>query len=383
MAESTPLDRNWLRRLRRNLRSWYQANARELPWRSTSDPYRIWISEIMLQQTTVAAVIPYFHRFFQRFPKVETLAEAEESEVLRYWEGLGYYSRARNIHKTSQQIVDVHAGRFPDQVETLTQLPGIGRYTAGAISSFAFDQPAPIVEANTKRLYSRLLGLQGDLRTSERQQALWEFAEQLLPRKAPGQFNQALMELGGTICSINDPGCETCPIRSCCRAFAEGLQAEIPARAVPPAVTPLTEASIAVRRNGRYLLRRRKQGERWARLWDFPRYSIDHQHLPSSSSRAGKDSNSVRQQDWQRSRKQLAADLLEQTGIEAELGEMRIEVRHSVTRYRIRLFCFVATHRSGTLNRTEELSWVRPSEFVDYPLSVTGRKFAKLLSTKS
>lgn len=155
-------DRSRMTRLRRNLSRWYAANGRELPWRATHDPYRIWISEIMLQQTTVAAVIPYFERFLEQFPTVEVLAAADENEVLRMWEGLGYYSRARNIHRTARQLVAERKGTFPHDAVELQQLPGIGRYTAGAIASFAFDERAPIVEANTLRLYSRLLGYDGD-----------------------------------------------------------------------------------------------------------------------------------------------------------------------------------------------------------------------------
>ena len=166
-------------RFRRGVRSWYKRNARDLPWRSTADAYRVWISEIMLQQTTVAAVLPYFERFVARFPSLAALAAAEEEEVLKYWEGLGYYSRARNLHKTARQLLSGHAGRFPESVEELQALPGIGRYTAGAIASFAFGLPAPIVEANTLRLYCRLMGYRGNPRGSEGQRLLWQFAKRV------------------------------------------------------------------------------------------------------------------------------------------------------------------------------------------------------------
>src|SRR5580704_2948280 len=173
------------RRFRRALAAWYGRHARPLPWRNTNDPYRIWISEIMLQQTTVVAVVPYFERFLKRFPTLALLAAAKEEEVLRLWEGLGYYSRARNIHKTARRIVSEHDGGFPDSVEALRELPGIGRYTAGAIASFAFQRPAPILEANTLRLYSRLLGFRGDPRSAAGQKLLWDFATQIVPRTRP------------------------------------------------------------------------------------------------------------------------------------------------------------------------------------------------------
>ena len=240
--ESIDFDANRLRRLRSGLTRWYARNARDLPWRRTGDAYSIWISEIMLQQTTVATVIPYFERFLKSFPTIGKLARAAEDEVLRHWEGLGYYSRARNIHKTARQLAAEQGGRFPESVEELVQLPGIGRYTAGAIASFAFDVRAPIVEANTLRLYCRLLGYDGDPRSTAGQRLLWEFAERILPRSHAGRFNQALMELGGTLCTPSEPDCETCPVRSCCTAFAQGRQAEIPVRARRPEVTAVTEA---------------------------------------------------------------------------------------------------------------------------------------------
>ena len=179
-------DARSLAQFRRGLIAWYPRNARPLPWRKSADPYRIWISEIMLQQTTVAAVVPYFERFLARFPTLAALAQANEQDVLRLWEGLGYYSRARNIHKTARVIVRELGGLFPDEVARLAELPGIGRYTAGAIASFAFDRRAPIVEANTLRLYCRLLGFRGDPRSAAGQKLLWEFAGLILPRESRG-----------------------------------------------------------------------------------------------------------------------------------------------------------------------------------------------------
>lgn len=226
------IDANWLHRLRVALRRWHVGNGRDLPWRNCRDPYKVWISEIMLQQTTVAAVKPYFERFLKRFPNIAALAAADEADVLRLWEGLGYYSRARNLRKGAQAIV-ANGGVFPDSVEELLPLPGIGRYTAGAIVSFAFDRPAPILEANTLRLYCRLLGFRDDPRSAAGQRVLWSFAEQLVPTKSPGEFNQALMDLGATVCTPTEPHCDECPVASYCRALAEQAQSKIPA-AKPP-----------------------------------------------------------------------------------------------------------------------------------------------------
>ena len=312
----------------------------------------------MLQQTTVAAVVPYFERFLARFPNVHDLAAADESEVLKLWEGLGYYSRARNIHKAAKTVVDQHGGIFPNDVAALQDLPGIGRYTAGAIASFAFDQRAPIVEANTLRLYSRLLGFDGDPRSTEGQQRLWSFAEAILPKSRPGRFNQALMELGASVCSPKLPDCEHCPVSGFCGAFRDQTQATIPRLAKRVEITAVTEASVAVRRNKSYLLRRRSPGERWAGLWDFVRFELSAiDDIP-----------------------EIVAAVHRQTGLQVDLGPQLAELKHGVTRYRITLKCFTAETVSGTLRSGEEWQWVKSASFGEYPLSVTGRKFAKLLS---
>ncbi|MBS0204667.1 MAG: A/G-specific adenine glycosylase [Planctomycetes bacterium] len=344
---------------RKPLIRWYEQHARDLPWRRTHDPYQIWISEIMLQQTTVTAVIPYFERFLARFPTVHDLAAADEAEVLKLWEGLGYYSRARNIHKAARVVVDRHDGVFPAELAKLQDLPGIGRYTAGAIASFAFDQRAPIVEANTLRLYCRLLGYDGDPRSTAGQQVLWTFAERVLPKSRPGRFNQALMELGATICTPREPACEQCPVSGFCGAFRDQTQASIPQLAKRAQITAITEASIAVRRNKAYLLRRRSHGERWAGLWDFVRFELPSsvEDLPA-----------------------IAAEVQQQTGLRIDLGPQLAELKHGVTRYRITLKCFAAESVSGQLRPGEEWQWVKVADFHEFPLSVTGRKFAKLLA---
>jgi A/G-specific adenine glycosylase len=318
----------------------------------------------MLQQTTVAAVIPYFERFLTRFPTLLELAAAPESDVLRMWEGLGYYSRARNIHKAAQHIIQQHQGNFPNDLETLQSLPGIGRYTAGAIASFAFDRVAPIVEANTLRLYSRLLGYEGDPRSKEGQQILWSFAEAILPRQSPGQVNQALMELGATICSPREPKCEICPVHEYCRAFHDKTQASIPRPKQTIAITEVTEVSIAIRRGSEFLLRRRTANERWAGLWDFIRFEID-----SNKNRVNLE--------------HLTQTVLDRTGLSVQLGSQLTEMRHGVTRYQITLKCFTAQRIKGRLKASEEWNWVKPNQFSEYALSVTARKFADQLISEA
>ena len=371
---NSPLSPPWLRRFRSALIRWYARHARDLPWRRTRDPYRVWISEIMLQQTTVVAVIPYYERFLARFPIVESLAAAREEDVLKLWEGLGYYSRARNLHAAARQIVAERGGEFPPEVDALRALPGVGRYTAGAIASFAFDRRAPIVEANTLRLYSRLLGYRGDPRSAAGQELLWDFAERILPTRAAGRFNQALMELGATVCTPIDPACEVCPVKSSCRACAHGAQADIPLPKSRPDVTQVVEACVAVRKGGRYLLRRRGEDERWGGLWDFPRIELNgHATASEHPARNGAISPEIQ--------RHLRQEVRSLTGVDSEVDRLVTEIRHSVTRFRIRLLCFEAAHRGGRLNgRADALRWVRPDEFEHVPLSVSGRKLARLLA---
>src|SRR4051794_31592807 len=220
MASREEPDRDplWLDRVRLGLVSWYARGHRNLPWREDRDPYRIFVSETMLVQTTVAAVLPYFERFLARFPDVRALAEADEAEVLKVWEGLGYYRRARQLHAAARAIVDAHGGAFPDDPEAIRALPGVGRYIAGAILSFAFDRPAPIVEANTQRVLARWLAWRQDLKASASQARLWRAAERLVPATGAGRFNHAFMELGALVCTPRTPLCLVCPVVAECRA---------------------------------------------------------------------------------------------------------------------------------------------------------------------
>ncbi|MDB5390231.1 MAG: A/G-specific adenine glycosylase [Planctomycetaceae bacterium] len=358
------LDPAVAQKFRKSLKARYARYGRNLPWRETQDPYHCWISEIMLQQTTVVAVVPYFDRFLTRFPTVHELAAAEEAEVMRYWEGLGYYSRARNIHKAAKHVSAELNGAFPNLVDKLQELPGIGRYTAGAIRSFAFDLPAPIVEANTLRLYCRLLGFDGDPRAREGQNRLWSFAEELVPANQPGKFNQALMELGAVVCTPTNPKCSECPVSFACQAFVTGRQTEIPLPAVRPVVTAVTELSAIVRRAGQYLVYHRAHGERWAGLWDFPRFPLDESLVKA----------------LKRHPASLEKILAERLGIQIVAGDLLTEICHSVTRYRITLRAFQCEHLTGEISESVgEYRWLDADEVHALPLSVTGRKLAKLL----
>jgi len=356
-----PFDGQWLRGFRRRLKAWFDRNAREMPWRGTRDPYAIWVSEIMLQQTQVETVKPFFQRFMAKLPTIAALAAADEQQVLLLWEGLGYYRRARHLHAAARKIVAKHNGLFPTDPMAVAGLPGIGRYTAGAILSITFDQRRPILEANTIRLFSRLLAYDGQAVSAAGQKLLWAAAEAVLPVHDVGCFNQALMELGSEVCRNRAPRCDECPVARFCAARRRGLQNEIPRPKPRPRFENVSEAAVLVRRRGRVLVIQWPEGRRWAGLWDFPRFTI-HNDEPAAIRRV------------------LAANVLRMTGVTIVPGEHCKTVRHGVTRFRITLECYEArytSHHGGGEGFVQK--WVRPAELEHLPLSSTGRMLAQLM----
>lgn len=251
----------------RRLISWFGKHARDLPWRRTKDPYAILVSEAMLQQTQAATVIPYFERWMQHFPTVESLAAAEEQQVLRLWAGLGYYARARNLLKTARSIAREHGGVVPSTVAGLRNLPGIGPYTAGAIAAFAFDLPAPALDANVIRVTSRLVDLQSPVDTASGRQSLEDFLQALLPKKGSGAVVAALMELGALLCLPRTPGCGSCPVRDFCRATEP---AKLPRKRPRPETIEISENCAFILKDGRVLLEQRTE-KKWKGLWTLPR----------------------------------------------------------------------------------------------------------------
>ena len=256
--------------LRRRLTRWYARAKRDLPWRRTRDPYAVWVSEVMLQQTQVDRVKEFFARFMRRFPAVGDLAAAREAEVLKHWEGLGYYRRARQLHAAAKAVIADHGGEFPRSVDGLRSLPGIGRYTAGAIASIAFDHPAPIVEANSRRVLARVAGHEQPVGGAG-DEPIWEIASAVVPKRGAGVFNQALMDLGAMVCTPTRPLCERCPLKGDCAAVEQGRVAEIPVMAAPRATKEIRETAVVTRCGDRVLVIRRGPGEWWEGLWDFPR----------------------------------------------------------------------------------------------------------------
>jgi A/G-specific adenine glycosylase len=350
--------------LRRRLLTWYAEHKRDLPWRQSSDPYRVWLSEIMLQQTQVATVRNYFERFTRTFPDSHSLAAADEVEVLRLWEGLGYYRRARQLHAAAKKIVDEYGGKFPSELPALQELPGVGRYTAGAIASIAFDRRAPILEANTVRLLSRLIAFRGNPHSTTGQRQLWRVAEEVLPQKLVAEFNQALMELGSLVCTPSEPSCPTCPLSTVCAAFAGGLQHEIPLAKPRKVYTDRREAAVIVRKNGSVLVRQCATDERWAGLWDFPRFTVEAEGPLFA-------------------KEEIAAKVASQTGIECAPRGLLKTMKHGVTRYRITLDCYQAAYVSGRVRSTKgaPVRWLHVGELPSLPLSTTGRRIANLIGS--
>lgn len=278
VAKSMTLASGQLAPLRRNLLAWYRAHRRDLPWRRGRDPYRIWLAEIMLQQTRITTVLPYYQRFLARFPTLHDLARAREGEVLKSWAGLGYYSRARNLHRAAKQIVAAHKARFPSNIEHALALPGIGHYTAAAILSVAFDVPLAALDGNVARVLSRLFAIRGDLRAPAAWKRLARVAQQLLPPQFSGDWNQALMELGETICTPRSPQCALCPISRHCKACAGGLQEQLPAiRRKRKAVRMRIAAAVLLDPRGRTLLTKTPGAHDsavFSRLWQFPAIAV-------------------------------------------------------------------------------------------------------------
>jgi A/G-specific adenine glycosylase len=356
-------DPAWFRLFHRRLGAWFDHHAKDLPWRRRQDAYAVWISEIMLQQTQVATVCGYFERFLQAFPTVDDLAQADEEQVLRLWEGLGYYRRARQLHAAAKILVTEHDGEFPRDLETARRLPGIGRYTAGAILSIAYDIPQPILEANTIRVFSRLLGYEGDPHSSAGRKLLWSMAESVIPRKRPGRLNQALMELGREVCKARNPLCDRCPVAPLCNALEKGLQDRIPQPKAKPKIEEVREAAVVVRRRGRVLLVKRGDGGRWAGLWDFPRFPLETEH-PAAR------------------RKELIEGVRRLTGVTIAPGELLQTLRHSVTRFRITLECYAGEYVSlACESPSPQVKWVQIAELSKYPLNTTGRNIAFFISS--
>lgn len=356
-----------------SLLAWFDAHARELPWRKTLDPYAIWVSEIMLQQTQVAAVIPYFGRWMKELCDVSALAGATEQQVLKLWEGLGYYSRVRNMQKAAQIIVEKHQGVFPNRFEDVFALPGIGRYTAGAITSIAFNQQNPVLDGNVIRVLCRLVGLKKDPRERTTNQHLWMLAQELVTQAAKlkcgatgvsnnsirisgncSRLNQALMELGALVCTPRNPTCEPCPATSLCRAKQLGQVAQIPNLGPRPETTKRRFVSFIISHNNRFLIQQRAGGTVNGGLWEFPNVECK-EPIP------------------------LARLISNTFGVEPTAAEPFHTIQHSITRYRITLEAYRLHLKIRPRFATAESRWVAQGDLLRFPFPSAHRKLVELL----
>jgi A/G-specific adenine glycosylase len=351
----------------RSLTNWFALAQRDLPWRheaNARDPYRVLVSEVMLQQTTVAAVIPFYTRFLERFPTLEILAAAGIEDVLPLWAGLGYYSRARNLHACARAVMEKHGGQFPRELHEVLALPGIGRYTAGAVTSIAFDHANPIVDANVARVLARVRCIEGDIKAPAAQKQLWHQAEQLVwaaqqAQCAPGQFNPAMMELGALICRPRDPDCAKCPVADFCAARASNRQHELPQFAPRPASIALHDACvfIAGAAGDKVLLRQRPHDEKvwWRGMWELPRTRVEAGETPETA---------------------LHRFLLE-LGVSANIGARVRTLKHGVTVHDITLDCFAA--QVQTMAGTSPTRWFAWEETEALALPSTMRQLLRWL----
>jgi A/G-specific adenine glycosylase len=338
--------------LHRALLGWYDRNRRDLPWRRTRDPYRIWLSEVMLQQTTVKTATPYFDSFLARFPTLGDLACAKEEDVLAVWSGLGYYHRARNLHRGARHVVERHDGRFPRTLEAALAVPGVGLYTASAILSIAHNLPLPVVDGNVRRVLSRLFALRGP--EWQKDAPYYNLAEHHLDRDRPGDWNQALMEVGATVCTPRAPACGACPVRSSCRALALGLVEALPESRTRRASVDVTVAAALIEKQGKVLLVRRGEGRLMGRMWEVPQTSLES-----------------------RGRVDLTRELRDRHGLDVAPGPLAVRARHAITFRRIRLEGYRSRLRSLPPRDPDRYAWVRPDELGSLPVSSMTRKLVK------
>ena len=365
---SPDLDETWVDRVRRLMLSWFDLAGREgLPWRVDRDPYKVLVSEVMLVQTTVAAAGPFFSRFLSRFPNVETLAKADEADVLKAWEGLGYYRRARQLQNAARVIVHEHGGRVPENPEALLQLPGVGRYIAGAVGSIAFDRPEPILEANTQRVLSRWLCWPEDVRSSASQARLWLAASRLVPPEGAGRFNQAMMDLGATVCTPKAPLCLACPVSEFCLARQEGRQDELPVRASPIPPLEVSESCvIVVDEKGRFLVVRRSPGGLWEHFAEFP--TVHRSGVDPAGRGVGPTDD-----------RELASHFLALTGVALEIGPEIHKIRYGVTKHKVTLQALQARCVGGSPAPGPGLSsvdWLAPEALEALPRSAATRRLS-------
>jgi A/G-specific adenine glycosylase len=348
-----------LRKIAKLLLDWYVTNARKLPWRDRSDPYAIWVSEIMLQQTRVDTVIPYYEKWMKKFPSVSDLALSEESDVLAVWEGLGYYSRARNLHRASQKIMLEYNGKLPCSLEELIKLPGIGRYTAGAIASIAFKLDVTTLDGNITRVISRLFDIQEHAESPQGKNELWGYLDAELPKGFAGDFNQALMDLGATICTPKAPDCEQCPLRNICVAKAKDIQTERPIIKTKPVQPIYTYVCAIIQNKENFLLTQNPPSGLLGGLWDFP------------NTRILSEKNDLEIE--------MTVFLYENFGKNVRVSSKQIVIKHAYTHFRLILHVYKCSWISKKTDLPGKYFWTPRNELLNYPMGKVARQISRIL----
>lgn len=346
--------------IRENLLHWFAKFGRELPWRRNYSPYEVWISEIMLQQTQIKTMLPYYFRWMERFPDAASVAEASEDEVFRCWEGLGYYARARNLQKTARLLVSEFGGKLPRDFESVRALPGVGPYTAGAIMSFAFNADLPAADANAARIFARLFDISAPANSKEFRDTVWYYASAVLPRGRARDFNQALMDFGSQICLPRDPSCTECPIESCCEARAKGVAVLRPVHGGKKTVTPVVRAIGIAIRDGKVLVRKRPDTGLMPNLWEFPGGEAEDGERPEQTL----------ERVWSR-----------ELGMKIDRLEKLAVIKHTHTTFKVTLYAFFCMIANRTLpDAAPSARWIALRELGNFAFPAAHRKVIRALT---
>ncbi|MDZ7658494.1 A/G-specific adenine glycosylase [Fodinibius sp.] len=340
---------------------WYDLNKREMPWRDCDNPYKIWVSEIMLQQTRVDQATPYFNRFMEHFPTVYDLAKADQQEVLKVWEGLGYYSRARHLHAAAKLVVDEFDGNVPETWDEITKLKGVGPYTAAAVLSIAFQKKHAVVDGNVIRVLSRYLGIEDDVRSSSTKNAIQDAADELISDERPGDYNQALMELGATICTPSNPDCEECPIQANCVAYKTAKTEEIPYKSsAKKRPHHHIGVGIVTNKDGEVLIALRPDDAMLGGMWEFP---------------GGKQEEGEDMEDT------VSRELKEELDIDISISKPFMKLNHAYSHFKITLHAYLCTLVDGIPKpkSSQEIRWIAINELEDYPFPKANRKLTEKL----
>jgi A/G-specific adenine glycosylase len=358
-----PLDINRRTLIVEGLLRWFAASQRSLPWRQRYSPYEIWISEVMLQQTQIKTVLPYYQRWMERFPDAPSIAEASEQEVLKYWEGMGYYLRARNILRAAKILADQYGGNVPDDYQAICRLPGIGRYTAAAIMSLAFNRDYGVVDGNVERVFARLFNLDEPVKAKESQAFIRGTVQLLMPQGQARDYNQAIMELGAVICVPRRPVCRDCPLMNCCDSNRLGIVSQRPVPGVKKATVPIKVALGVLVHDRQVLIQKRPDTGLMAGLWEFPGGKLESDETPQQA---------------------LKREFLEELGLPVDPVRELAVIKHQYTSFRVELHCFLCHFsrrpRALRLNAAVQSRWVSPNELQQYPFPAANRKLITMLA---